>query len=119
PMFIPKHKPEIWNNQAVFQGPSGFGSEKLDTFYHSFRGGPKNNSNLKLNEMIDKIPSIKDPAEKKRLEFEAAKVAFEERSSLTFLYVDSVLAFGSRVGGLTPIQNVPLIAAAFETITLK
>ncbi|MDO8670540.1 MAG: ABC transporter substrate-binding protein [Dehalococcoidia bacterium] len=117
-MFNPKHSPEIWNTVFVWSSSGGvLQFEKMSTAYHPTRGAFKNLVNPRLGELIDKVPTIKDPVEKKKTAQEAVTLAKNEYSTIGLLDVDNVFALGPKVGDFKGIKGLRGLAAALELIT--
>ncbi|MDO8674449.1 MAG: ABC transporter substrate-binding protein, partial [Dehalococcoidia bacterium] len=118
PKFKPKPIPEIYNTFYTTLGAGGvFEFEKFVQMHHSVKGSFQNHANTKLNDLIDQVPLIADPAEKKKLQLQATIMAKEEYAVQGILDYRTILAIGSRVGGLTPVKGMGNFAASFYTIT--
>ncbi|MDO8671864.1 MAG: ABC transporter substrate-binding protein [Dehalococcoidia bacterium] len=117
-MRSPKPKPEMYN--TVFNTITGggvFQFEKLVTIFHSTKGTHLNLRNLKLDELIDKVPATKDLAEKKKFALEAAVLAKNEYSNIPILDVRTIYAIGSRVGEMTFTKGIVYDSYNFAFIT--
>ncbi|MDO8673456.1 MAG: ABC transporter substrate-binding protein [Dehalococcoidia bacterium] len=117
-MRSPVTKPEMFNTIYTAANTGGvFQFEKMVTAYHSKKGTIQTHSNAKLDELIDRVPATKDPAERKKLALEAAVMAKNEYSILAVLDIRTVLALGSKVGSITLTKGSGAYAYNLATLS--
>ncbi|MBI2863943.1 MAG: ABC transporter substrate-binding protein [Chloroflexi bacterium] len=115
-MISPKHKPEVW--QSIYSTLVGTerGFQAMPRTYHSTQSFAKNLRNPTLDGLIEKVPTTADPAERKKLAVEAARLGQQEYNASGVVNLYTVLALGSQVGDLKPYWDI-LMDKSFETIT--
>ncbi|MDO8672651.1 MAG: ABC transporter substrate-binding protein [Dehalococcoidia bacterium] len=110
--------PESWNRVWSNLAAGGiFQFEKMTHGYHSTQGTPKNFKNPKLDELIEKVPVTADLSERKRLATEAAVMAINQYSAISVLDLNTLYAFGPKIGQVIPIKGMTALGASLETLT--
>ncbi|MBI2864280.1 MAG: ABC transporter substrate-binding protein [Chloroflexi bacterium] len=120
PMLMAKPKAEEVYNSVFGVGSGGLSAmqfERMAITYHSKQAVFSNIRNPQLDELLDKVPTVRDPAEKKRLALEAAVLAKNEYAHLGVLNVASIVALGSKIGDFTPIAQIPYFGVSYATLT--
>ncbi|MDO8670480.1 MAG: ABC transporter substrate-binding protein, partial [Dehalococcoidia bacterium] len=105
-MFVPKQVSEIWNSMYTWQVPGAIAFEKMVTAYHGTKGGAKNHTNKKLDQLIELAPQTKDPKERTKIMLDAAVLAHDEYACPGLLDALSPIAIGSKIGSFTPIPGL-------------
>ncbi|MDO8671815.1 MAG: ABC transporter substrate-binding protein, partial [Dehalococcoidia bacterium] len=109
--------PEVWNAYFPVIGTMARDFEKMASGYHYTKGASGGTYNPKLDELIDQVPAIKDPAERKKAALEAAVMAKNEYSILNITGVNLIIAVGPKVGDVVRYPGVDISKYMFETIT--
>ncbi|MBI2863352.1 MAG: ABC transporter substrate-binding protein [Chloroflexi bacterium] len=101
-MKSPTQKPEIWPSIYIFPATGGsLEFSRMVLTYHSKLGSPRNTTDPKLDGLLEKVPTVADPAERKRLAIEAVLLAKNGYSSLPLLEVDLLEGISSKIGEVT------------------
>lgn len=117
PLMLPKQNPQIWNSLWTYLGSEGRDYERVPNAYHSKLSTAQNHTNLKLDEMIEKVPQTIDPVERKRLALESVVTAKNQYTAIQVVGVQNILALSARVGSIAGERQTRLSAKQFETMT--
>ena len=90
----------------------------MAVYYHFTRGYYKTLKNPRLDQLIETVTTIKDPAERKRLATEAVKLAYDSYTGLRIMAYNTIVAYGSNIGKISPYRTPYGISGLqLETIT--
>ncbi|MBI2863026.1 MAG: hypothetical protein HYX94_00485 [Chloroflexi bacterium] len=108
--------PEKWNSfRSVLSQGVVFQAERLYVGYHSKGYSSPDINNPTLDALLERIPTIRDQAEKKRVALEAAVMGRNEYSTIAILDLHTLIALSSKVGGITPIRGLVGLPSVVET----
>ncbi|MDO8672085.1 MAG: ABC transporter substrate-binding protein, partial [Dehalococcoidia bacterium] len=109
--------PETWDSYFIWLGTMARDFDKMAGAYHSTKNAKGNTNDPKLDELIDKVPATKDPAERKKMALEAAVIAKNGYSMLAITGVHLNIAVGPKVGDVARYPGNDISKYMFETIT--
>ncbi|MDO8674219.1 MAG: ABC transporter substrate-binding protein [Dehalococcoidia bacterium] len=115
PKFNPTQLPEVWPSIYINLGSPARHFEKMRDAYYT--KGNRTTKNPKLDQLLDKVPAITDPVEKKKVALEAAVMAQNEYSVLRLTGAHIIVALGPKVGDFARFRYSSIIGVMFETIT--
>ncbi|MBI2865089.1 MAG: ABC transporter substrate-binding protein [Chloroflexi bacterium] len=114
----PKNDPQIFNSVWFYPATGGnLAFARMVLTYHSVQGSPRNNTNPKLDELLEKVPTIADPAERKRLAIETVLMAKNEYLSLPMVDVDVPQGASKKIGEISNFYGSDLWGRTYKTIT--
>ncbi|MDO8670050.1 MAG: ABC transporter substrate-binding protein [Dehalococcoidia bacterium] len=99
--YNPKHLPEIWNSIWPYRAINKRNFEGMRSAFHSTQGVFKNHNYTKLNEMIEKVPTLRDSPEKTKLALDTVVLAKSTFSVLPIVNVFQTVAVSPKIGVLT------------------
>ncbi|MDO8670212.1 MAG: ABC transporter substrate-binding protein [Dehalococcoidia bacterium] len=118
PKYRPKMTPEIFNSLTGSISSAGpFGFEKMVQVHHSKKGVYQNHANARLDELIDKVPTMLDGPEKKKAQLEATVLARDDYHSIAVLDIYTIYALGPKVGDVTIVKNLQSFADKFYAVS--
>ncbi|MBI2864344.1 MAG: hypothetical protein HYX94_07240 [Chloroflexi bacterium] len=115
-LYMPKHKPEVWNSVRISTLTSGSDFAYFAPWYTS-TGAHKNTKNARIDELAVKIPQVASADERLRLTKEFTSLAYSEHTILRVVSFHTNVGLGSKVGQMTPKLAPVILGPQLETLT--